>query len=173
MTLYLEYEGVEETMLANVLGTDPKALAERVFEVVDTLYQIPYESQVNLLLTNDAQIQEINKETRGKDAVTDVLSFPMINYDKAADFSGLEEQMRLDFDPDSGELLFGDIVLSIPKMLAQAKEFGHSAKREYAFLLAHSFLHLLGYDHIEEKERQEMETQQCIIMQHLNILRTS
>ena len=75
------------------------------------------------------------------------------------------------FDPETGELLLGDIVISKEKVIAQAEEYGHSVKREYAFLIAHSVLHLSGYDHMEEEERIEMETLQREILNELNILR--
>ena len=85
------------------------------------------------------------------------------------DFS-LEQESDY-FDPESGELVLGDIVISKEKVLAQAEEYGHSVKREYAFLIAHSVLHLSGYDHMEEEERIEMETLQREILNELNILR--
>ena len=75
------------------------------------------------------------------------------------------------FDPESGELTLGDIVISKEKVLSQAEEYGHSPKREYAFLIAHSVLHLTGYDHMEEEERQVMEQKQREIMERLDILR--
>ncbi len=75
------------------------------------------------------------------------------------------------FDPESGELTLGDIVISKEKVLTQAEEYGHSPKREYAFLIAHSVLHLTGYDHMEDEERQVMEQKQREIMERLDILR--
>ena len=87
-----------------------------------------------------------------------------------ADFSKIEED-PMAFDPESGEFLLGDIVISKEKVIAQAEEYGHSVKREYAFLIAHSVLHLSGYDHMEEEERIEMETLQREILNELNILR--
>ena len=75
------------------------------------------------------------------------------------------------FDPESGELTLGDIVISKEKVLTQAEEYGHSPMREYAFLIAHSVLHLTGYDHMEDEERQVMEQKQREIMERLDILR--
>ena len=75
------------------------------------------------------------------------------------------------FDPESGELVLGDIVISKEKVLAQAEEYGHSPRREYAFLIAHSVLHLCGYDHMEEEERLVMEQKQREILEKLEILR--
>ena len=130
----------------------------------------PYEAQVNLLLTENEQIHEMNREFRGIDRATDVLSFPMIDYPEPGTFDSLEEEEDC-FDPESGELTLGDIVISKEKVLSQAEEYGHSPKREYAFLIAHSVLHLTGYDHMEEEERQVMEQKQREIMERLDILR--
>ena len=75
------------------------------------------------------------------------------------------------FNPESGELMLGDIVISKEKVLAQAEAYGHSPKREFAFLIAHSMLHLFGYDHMEEEERLVMEERQREIMEKVQILR--
>ena len=119
----------------------------------------PYECEVNLLLTDNETIHQINKEQRDIDRPTDVLSFPMAEYETPADFSKIEED-PMAFDPESGEFLLGDIVISMDKVREQAKAYGHSYEREYAFLIAHSMLHLFGYDHMEEEERKEMEEKQ-------------
>lgn len=127
----------------------------------------PYEGSVSLLITDDEQIRAINKENRDIDAPTDVLSFPMIEYTSPSDFSRLEESGD-NFDPESGELLLGDIVLSAPRVEAQAKEYGHDIQREYAFLIVHSMLHLCGYDHMNDSDRELMEERQKIIMKKLS-----
>ena len=119
----------------------------------------PYECEVNLLLTDNETIHQINKEQRDINRPTDVLSFPMAEYEAPADFSKIEED-PMAFDPESGEFLLGDIVISMDKVWEQAKAYGHSYEREYAFLIAHSMLHLFGYDHMEEEERKEMEEKQ-------------
>lgn len=98
-----------------------------------------------------AQIHEMNLEQRGIDRPTDVLSFPMIEYEEPGDFSVIDEESAEAFNPESGELMLGDIVISKEKVLSQAEEYGHLPKREYAFLIAHSMLHLFGYDHMVEK----------------------
>lgn len=112
----------------------------------------------------------MNREFRQIDAPTDVLSFPMLEYQTPGDFSGFEEEED-SFDPESGELLLGDIVISKDKVLRQAEEYGHSPKREFAFLIAHSMLHLFGYDHMEEDERLVMEQKQREILERVGILR--
>ena len=164
MTLYFEEEGDVK------LPLECEALAKRVVEEALDYVGCPYEAEVNLLLTDNAQIHEMNKEFRGIDRATDVLSFPMIDYPEPGTFDFLEEQEDC-FDPESGELTLGDIVISKEKVLAQAEEYGHSPMREYAFLIAHSVLHLTGYDHMEDEERQVMEQKQREIMERLDILR--
>lgn len=95
----------------------------------------------------------------------------MVNYETPGDFSFLEEDSEDCFDPDSGELLLGDIVISADKVAAQAEEYGHSRRREYAFLIAHSMLHLMGYDHMTPEDAAEMERLQEEILQQLGISR--
>ena len=108
---------------------------------------------------------------RGIDSVTDVLSFPMLSYEKAGDFSFLSEENECDFNPDTGEVILGDIIISVDKVKEQAGEYGHSESREFAFLITHSMLHLFGYDHIEEEDDKIMEPLQEKILNELNIYR--
>ena len=148
----------------------PEELAGKVIEASLDYENCPYEAQVNVLLTGNEEIHEMNRDFRNIDRATDVLSFPMLEYETPGDFSHFESEEDC-FDPETGELLLGDIVISKEKVIAQAEEYGHSVKREYAFLIAHSVLHLSGYDHMEEEERIEMETLQREILNELNILR--
>ena len=85
--------------------------------------------------------------------------------------SGLEDAYDDNFNPDTGEIMLGDIIISVPKVHEQAKEYGHSDKREYAFLIVHSMLHLFGYDHMTPEEAAFMEQKQRDILEELNILR--
>ena len=147
-----------------------EALVRRVVEGAVDYEECPYECDVSVLFTDDAGIHEMNRENRGIDAATDVLSFPMIEWDAPADYDRLEEDYDC-FHPDTGELLLGDIVISTEHAAAQAKAYGHSLQREVAFLVAHSCLHLLGYDHMEDGERQDMERRQEGILQALGITR--
>ncbi len=133
--------------------------------------KFPYEAEVNLTLTDNEGIHEINKMYRDIDRPTDVLSFPMLSYETAGDFSGLEDAYDDNFNPDTGEIMLGDIIISVPKVHEQAKEYGHSDKREYAFLIVHSMLHLFGYDHMTPEEAAFMEQKQRDILEELNILR--
>lgn len=164
MSLFIEKEGT------TALPFDEKETAELVVDAALEYAGCPYEAEINLLLTTDEEIHRMNLEYRDIDRPTDVLSFPMLEYETPGDFSGLEEQEDA-FDPETGELLLGDIVISKDRVLAQAEEYGHSPLREYAFLIAHSMLHLFGYDHMEEDERQVMEQKQREIMEKINIPR--
>lgn len=125
----------------------------------------PYECELSVLITDNEGIREINQSERGIDAPTDVLSFPMQVYPGPADFDSIDEEDADCFNPDSGELLLGDIVLNQDRIESQAKEYGHEERRELAFLVAHSMLHLFGYDHMEDAERIEMEKRQEEILQ--------
>ena len=153
------------------LGLDLYQIAQDVVSCALDYMDCPYEAQVSILITGDEEIHRINLEQRDIDRPTDVLSFPMVAYEKPGDFSILEEDGEDCFDPDSGELLLGDIVISADKVAAQAEEYGHSRKREYAVLIAHSMLHLMGYDHMTKDEADEMERLQEEILQQLNISR--
>ena len=164
MRIYLENEGDLE------LDLNYQEVAQRVGDAVLDYEQCPYESEVELLLTMDEEIREMNREFRDIDRATDVLSFPMIAYESPADFAFLEEDESC-FDPDTGELMLGNIVISKQKVVEQAEEYGHTVERDYAFLIAHSMLHLLGYDHMEEEERAVMEKKQREILDGLGITR--
>ena len=149
---------------------DYKEVAKQVIDMAVDMEEFPFESEVDITLTDDAAIQEINKEFRQLDKSTDVLSFPLIEYKNAGDFSDLENQDDI-FNPESGEAMLGDIVISVEHVLKQAEEYGHSIKREYAFLIAHSMLHLMGYDHMTPSEAKVMEEKQENILNALNITR--
>lgn len=146
-------------------------LAERVVSFCLDYMAFPYEAEVNLTLTDNAGIHEINKEFRQIDRPTDVLSFPMLNYEVPGEFSFLDDEDSDDFNPDTGEALLGDIVISVEKVKEQAESFGHSEEREYAFLITHSMLHLFGFDHMTPEEAEVMESKQRDILQKMNILR--
>ena len=116
------------------------------------------------LLDYNHEIQKMNREYRGIDAPTDVLSFPMLEFTVPSDFSHVEEAFEDCFNPESGELMLGDIILSVDKIREQAESYGHSQTRELAFFFFFSMLHLCGYDHMEEGEREEMEERQREIL---------
>ena len=165
MSFYLEEE-VEDKF-----DFDYRELAQKVVDFCLDYMEFPYEAEVNLTLTDDAGIHEINKEFRQIDRPTDVLSFPMLNYTIPGDFTFLDAEDSNDFNPDTGEAMLGDIVISVDKVFEQAENYGHSSEREYAFLITHSMLHLFGFDHMEAEEAKVMESKQKDILQKMNILR--
>lgn len=166
MTFYVENETQEN------LHIDIEKTAFLVMEEALALEDCPYEVEINVLLTDNQGIRAYNKEYRGIDKETDVLSFPNVDYQQPADFSLAEEREEDYFNPETGELLLGDIIINVDKVLEQAGSYGHSPLREYAFLVAHSMLHLLGYDHVNgEEEAAIMEKKQSQILERLHITR--
>ncbi|MDE6313005.1 MAG: rRNA maturation RNase YbeY [Lachnospiraceae bacterium] len=165
MTISLEEEYTLD------LGISYGELAELVVNAALDYEACPYECEVNVILTDNDKIHEINKECRSIDAATDVLSFPMVEYSKAGCFDAIEEQQPECFHPESGELMLGDIIISLDKMKDQALGYGHSYQREFAFLIAHSMLHLMGYDHMEPEEEKVMFAKQEEILRQLGITR--
>ncbi|WP_295630432.1 rRNA maturation RNase YbeY [uncultured Mitsuokella sp.] len=130
------------------------AAAEKVGE----LYGVD-NGEVSITLTNNDYIHELNREYRGIDRPTDVLSF------------ALNESEEPEVTGGSDINVLGDLVISVERAEEQAKDFGHSVKREMAFLTVHGMLHLLGYDHMEEADRLEMEKEQRFVMEKLGIPR--
>ncbi len=165
MTILIE----KETDLLNEIEYQP--LFEKVVNAAADYVNCPYELSVNVLLTDNEGIHEINRETRDIDKATDVLSFPMLEYDKPGCFDFIDENDITLFDFESGELLIGDVVISLETAKSQSEEYNHSIIREIAFLLTHSVLHLFGYDHIDDDERKVMEDMQNKILEGINITR--
>lgn len=150
---------------------DYEQLAKEVICFAIETEEFPYEAEVNLTLTDNEGIREVNKAYRSIDAPTDVLSFPMLSYETAGDFSKLEDDYDDNFNPDTGEIMLGDILISTDRVREQAVSYGHSEKREYAFLIVHSMLHLFGYDHMTPEEAAVMEEKQSGILSQMNIVR--
>ena len=150
---------------------DEEELAMTVINGVLDQEQCPYECEVSLVRCGEEEIRETNRDFRQIDLVTDVLSFPMLSYETPGDFSFLSDENEDDFNPDTGEVMLGDIIISIDKVKEQALEYGHSEKREFAFLITHSMLHLFGYDHMEADEAAVMEEHQRKILDALGITR--
>ena len=165
MTILVENEAERE------LDFDYEEVIKSVINKTLETENCPYETEVNVLLTGNGEIHTANKEFRGIDRPTDVLSFPMVDYEFPSDFSCVDKNPESYLNPETDELLLGDIMISVDKVYEQADEYGHSRKREFAFLIAHSMLHLLGYDHIDEAERKVMEEKQEAILDALGITR--
>lgn len=145
-----------------------KLLTDEVMNRLDCPFK---DYSLNVTFTDDESIHEVNKEFRDIDRATDVLSFPAIEFENQGDFSFIEEGDPDYFDIDTNELILGDIMISLERAHAQAEEYGHSFKREVAFLITHSLLHLSGYDHIDEEERLVMEELQDEILNSVGITR--
>lgn len=129
-------------------------------------------TEVSLLFVDNDKIREINKRTRGIDRSTDVLSFPMLEYPRDKVYK--ESYKDFYFDEtymDGDDLVLGDIVLSLEQALEQSKDYEHSFEREASYLVVHSVLHLLGYDHMEEREKKKMRKREEDILNKLNISR--
>ena len=124
----------------------------------------PYEAEVSVTFVDDEEIRKINSEYRGIDKSTDVLSFPFNEFEIPGNFDNIEESVDA-FNPETGELLLGDIILSTDHIVEQAIEYGHSETRELAFLVVHSMLHLMGYDHMVDEDRVIMEDRQRKILE--------
>lgn len=143
---------IEESYLEAIRQT---ALESLRFEGVEEACEI------SVSIVGDAEIKSINKAFRDIDNATDVLSFPQLTFDEG-EIAGVNE---------NGEIILGDIVISLDKAIFQAEEYGHSLKRELAFLTAHSMLHLLGYDHMTPEEETEMIQKQKGILNAVGISR--
>lgn len=117
---------------------------------------------INIILTNPEQIREINKKYRNIDKETDVLSFPMFEKEE------IQDMLR---NGNEIEEPLGDIMISIPRVSQQAKEYGHSFDRELSYMVIHGFYHLMGYDHIEEEDKKIMRNKEEEILEILNIKR--
>lgn len=164
MTIQIDYETEKK------LDIDYTELANRVAHKILETEQCPYEASVNLVITDNEEIREVNAQFRNINAPTDVLSFPMIPFPSPADYSIIEDQDEY-FDLDTDELLLGDVMISVDRVYSQAEEYGHSTEREFSFLFAHSMLHLLGYDHMEPEEAAVMEKKQSETLKALGINR--
>ncbi len=165
MVLYLEND------TDKIFEFDTNEIATKVMEQTLNMEKCPYETEINLLLTDNTNIRMYNKEYRNIDKETDVLSFPNLNFEKESEFV-IPKGYDADFiNPETGNVILGDIIISVDKVSGQATEYGHSEKREFAFLIAHSMLHLCGYDHMTEKEAKIMEQKQKEVLDKLGITR--
>lgn len=145
--------------------------AQKVCEQILKQEHCPVDAEVSLVVTDAENVHRLNLEFRGIDRTTDVLSFPAVDYDAPADFSSALEDKISYMDPETGRLILGDIVINAQKVREQAAEYGHSELREFAFLVAHSMLHLCGYDHIDPEDAALMEPRQDLALSELGISR--
>lgn len=150
---------------------DIEALVNELLLAVMDYEKCEYEASINLVITESEQVREYNKEYRNKDMTTDVLSFPAIDMVEPGNFEIVSNNEAAYFDPDSGELLLGDIIINADRVRSQAIEYGHSIKREFSFLVTHSLFHLCGYDHETPYEAAQMEKRQEDVLTNLGITR--
>lgn len=154
---------VTEEFIEKITSTCDFALKE---EGVNCQYQI------SLLFVDNEEIKEINSDTRNINRETDVLSFPMLDFDEGKVFNDM--YINYDFDEtykDGDELVLGDMVLSLEKALEQSETYEHSYEREVSYLVVHSILHLLGYDHMDEDDKRKMRKREEEILNKLEIRR--
>ena len=134
--------------------------------------EVTVECEISLVFVDNEEIREINRQNRNIDRETDVLSFPMLDYDLKKVYKECYKNFKFDKTYlDGEELVLGDIVLSLEKALEQSKEYNHSFEREASYLVVHSTLHLLGYDHIEEDDKRRMREREEYILNLLKIRR--
>lgn len=154
-----------------VFEFDTQEIIRLIVDEVLDMEGCDYEAQVNVILTDNEGIKAVNKECRDIDRETDVLSFPNLEFEVPG-FAGMVDGFDASvIDPETEELVLGDIMISVDKVKEQAENYGHSQKREFAFLVAHSMLHLSGYDHMTPEEAKVMEEKQEAVLQKLNITR--
>ena len=148
-------------------GESRRAFIRKVIRTALAAEGVDFPCEVDVLLTNDENIHAINRETRGVDRATDVLSFPEFDL-----HPGEHPDPAEDADPGSGLVPLGDMVISMEHVAAQAKEYCHSQRRELAYLVTHSVLHLLGYDHLDEgSQKKQMREREEAILAELGITR--
>lgn len=152
-TLSVDYE--------NGTGREAFDLKGKALEVLErglSLEGCPWPAEISLLITDGPGIRSYNKSTRGIDEETDVLSYPAVEFGKPSDFSGIRENdpALFDLDEEPPRLILGDILVNFDRIAQQAVEMKHSEEYEYSFMIAHSLLHLLGWDHAEPDEEEKM-----------------
>lgn len=155
--IQIEFDGIEEneeylSVINNVL--------EKCYEVEKINNEKIF---INIILTNPQKIRQINKEYRNIDKETDVLSFPMFEKQELDELLKAQDFIEKD--------ILGDIIISIPRVIEQAKEYNHSFERELAYMTVHGFYHLMGYDHMEEEEKKVMRNKEENILEQLEINR--
>ena len=132
---------------------------------------VPLPCAIHVLLVDDAYIRRINREQRGVDNATDVLSFPTVAYSGGKTARGSIHALRREWDPEWGACFLGDILISVEHARAQAQAYGHTVRRELCYLLTHGIFHLFGYDHMESEDQKEMRTMEEKALQMAGITR--
>ena len=149
MILYIEDERCE-------LDDEARALMQRCADAAEKTEGVLVKTAVYIEMVSDEEIRVVNREQRGKDASTDVLSFPSVNYPQGKTAGACQDRLQREYDPDAGACVLGDILISMDHVRAQAAEYGHSVQRETGYLLTHGLFHLMGYDHMTETDKPVM-----------------
>lgn len=148
------------------ISEDRRAFIRKVIRTALAAEGVDFPCEVDVLITDDEAIHQVNLDMRGVDRSTDVLSFPEF------DLTPGQLPEAEDADPGTGLVPLGDMVISWEHVTAQAKEYGHSNRRELAYLVVHSVLHLLGYDHLDEgPQKKQMRVREEAILAELGITR--
>lgn len=153
--------------------TDPQILS-RMQDAADlclTCEQVSVPCSITVCLCDDQYIREINRTFRQTDRATDVLSFPTVDYPAGRTAGSCGDLLRMEYDDESGSSFLGDIIISVPHMLAQAEEYGHSVLREGVYLLIHGICHLMGYDHMTDPDKERMRAMEDRILASASITR--
>lgn len=139
-----------------LLGESDRALLLRCAAAAQEAEGVREPLAVFVRIVDDAEIREVNREQREKDAATDVLSFPTVNYPAGKTAKDCPRLLRREYDPEMGACVIGDILISMDHVRAQAAEYGHSERREAGYLLTHGLFHLMGYDHMTDSDKPVM-----------------
>lgn len=139
-----------------LLDEGAQALMQRCADAALATEGVHMEAAVFVEIVDDEDIRVVNREQRGKDASTDVLSFPSVNYPQGKTAGSCERLLRREYDPEIGACVLGDIIISMDHVRAQAAEYGHSEQRECGYLLTHGLFHLMGYDHMTDEDKPRM-----------------
>lgn len=159
MDIYIDdrYDGEFIDDLEEIINKSAKMVIEHE--------EFDLDVEISVSIVDNNEIRQINKEFRGIDKETDVLSFPLLEYDENGNY------ISEDFSEDDENILLGDIIISWDKVISQAEEYGHGLERELGFLVVHSMLHLLGYDHEEPEQEKEMFALQDVILNKIGLMR--
>ncbi len=154
------------------VNEEVESVIEEVVQYTLSEEKVNLEYEISIIFVDNEEIREINMDTREIDKVTDVLSFPMLDYPNGQVFKDVYSKENLaPSDFNEGVLILGDMAISIERALEQSIEYGHSFKREVCYLVVHSVLHLLGYDHMEEKDKVKMREREEYILKNFDIKR--
>lgn len=151
------------------LNDEESVIAQKVVNEVLRIKGISLEEvDIDITIVDDKTIRELNRDNRGIDKATDVLTFPNVDIELPFNLGNYDEY---DINPETGALSLGEIIIARNVMVVNASEYGHSATRECAFLVTHGMLHLLGYDHIDEADRMEMRRNEEEVLNNLGFTR--